>query len=604
MATTLNNKELTAILLNHIANCGGGTTPTPGPGYEPTEEGYAAMLASWSSIATALKNTLTTEDLYATTVAGTTITADNAWYMFTIALTDALNHLEDTKITLADLNLAAFKAEVLEASRINVASMLADYIKASDVVASSITTEVLLATTASFMSMISNVVSTQGIQSFSITSDHITIADAFIKNAMIESVSAGKINTGTIDTNKVVIRSQDGNIKIDKAQMIVTDDDDVVRVLIGKTSDNDYTLTLWDADGNCIWDASGIHRDAIKEAIIDDAAVLPNANISASKLNITSLVNSLNSNGGIRTSAANITIDADNHTLASWFNTMDTWQDGLLDRVSEIETELTTVDGKIATMVTQSDIATLTATVNGAVQTVEEISDSFTSLEQTVNGFDTRIESLSTTVESIDLDSYVTEADLGTYLTEDDLEDLTERTTTLENNYTTISATVSGISSSVSSHTSSISELGTKVATVDAKFDDYTFVSESKLEETIADYASQVTQTAESITTTVTANVQEYVDDSFVQQTQYDKWFSESVDGLRIGSSDSPVILELSNDGIKFFDTVGTSEKETGFWDGSMFHSRNIKVDVEYTAQFGAFEWAPKSDGTLILRRV
>lgn len=606
MATVLNNKELTALLLDHIAKCtgesGGGDTPGT-PGYTPDSEGYAALLEAWTSIANTLKVMLPSEVLLSPTVAGITVTADNAWSLFVLAVIDALNYLDANKLEEDDLDFIALKADILNAARINVETMLADYIKASDIVTGTLTTEVLLASTAKFLSLISNTISSSAIESFNITSDHLTIANAFIKDAMIETVGAGKIQSGSLDTNKVVIRSTDGNMKLEKATMIITDDNDTVRVLIGQTVDeDDYTLTLWDADGNCIWDAEGIHRDAIKEAIIDDAAVLPNANISASKLNITSLVQSLNSNGGIKTSSANIIIDADNHTLGSWLSTMDTWKSGLADRVSTVETSVSQIDGVIQTLALKSDITTINTTINGINQSINTINTNYTQLTQDINTLSGVLAGLKTQVEDIDIpdvSEFLTEDDLDAYAKNSDLNTLKNRVTTVESNQTTINASMTGLTTTVQQQASTISEIGELLEDVEAS----TFVSQNVLNQTIANYSTQVEQTAQGIKTSVMSEISESLGDDFVTRTDYTKWFQEDTNGLTIGSSTSPVTLQLSNDGIKFYDNSTNPKTEIGFWDGNQFHSRNIKVDVSYSAQFGNFEWVPKSDGSLVLRK-
>ena len=602
----LSNKELTALLMEHIANCQGTGSGSSSGGTIDVGV-YTSLLNNLAATASTLVTTLPAETLLAPSVAGVTLTADNAWSMFIMAIIDAVNNLDDTKITMADLNTANLSAATLAVFNANIDTLLAGYIKASDIVTGTITTQALLAGTATFLTAIADSLSASDIQSFQITSDHLVIANAFITNAMVESLSADKINTGSINTNLVTIRSTDGNTRFTGNSIIVEDDNDTVRVLIGKNSDNDYTLTLWDEDGTCIWDAEGIKRDAIKDAIIDDDCVADNANISASKLNISSLVTSLNSNGGIRTSAANIIVDADNQTLSTWFSTMNTWKTGIANRVSDVETDLTIINGQLSTFASQSDLTTLQTTVNGQATTIQQLSTDYTNLEQTTTGLSGTISSMQTT-----MNTFVTQSDVDDAIDDalgdldlDDISDLDQRVTTVESNVTSLQATATSLSSSVTSVQNSITELGEAVDDIEYDLDNSSFVAQSELESTLATYNSQVTQTASAIEASVTSSVTSTLANNYVTKTDFERWFTIDSSGLTIGSSSSPVKLEMSNDGIKFYDVSdSTNPVEIGFWDGDMFHSRNIKVDVTYSAQFGNFEWVPKSDGTLVLRRV
>ena len=119
------------------------------------------------------------------------------------------------------------------------------------------------------------------------------LGNAQIKSAMIENISADKITAGDIITNDVRVMSEDGKLLISD-ETIQISDDTRVRVQIGKDAAGDYSINIWDADGNLMFSEGGITDSAIKEAIIRDDMVSETANIQASKLDISSLFEEIN----------------------------------------------------------------------------------------------------------------------------------------------------------------------------------------------------------------------------------------------------------------------------------------------------------------------
>ena len=70
---------------------------------------------------------------------------------------------------------------------------------------------------------------------------------------------------------------------------------------------------------------------------------------------------------------------------------------------------------------------------------------------------------------------------------------------------------------------------------------------------------------------------------------------------MTIGSGDSVITLEIDNVKGLVFKKNGN---EFGSWDGTNFHTGNIKIDVEERAQFGNFAFVPRSDGSLSFLKV
>ena len=85
--------------------------------------------------------------------------------------------------------------------------------------------------------------SSENIQTGGITSDKLTIANGFIKDAMIDSLNANKIKAGQINTALVQVVSSSGNLIINDNTIQIRDANRV-RVQIGKDASNDYSMSV------------------------------------------------------------------------------------------------------------------------------------------------------------------------------------------------------------------------------------------------------------------------------------------------------------------------------------------------------------------------
>lgn len=158
-----------------------------------------------------------------------------------------------------------------------------------------------------------------------------------IGDAQIANVSANKLLAGTIDTGIINILGTDGRLSI-KDNTITIKDDARIRVQIGKDGSGDYTLALWDSKGNLIWDALGVTENGIQRPIIRDDMVSENAGIQGSKLDIASVVTSIN---GGTTSLSTTIIRSGNKTL-------DVILQEQTQQISDYEEILTTYDARIS----------------------------------------------------------------------------------------------------------------------------------------------------------------------------------------------------------------------------------------------------------------
>lgn len=222
------------------------------------------------------------------------------------------------------------------------------------------------------------------------------LGDAQIKSAMIDSVSASKVTSGTILTNDVTIQSEDGKTVL-KDNTLQISDGTKVRVQIGKDASGDYSINVWDASGNLMFSEGGITDSAIKEAIIRDDMVSDNANINAAKLDIDSLFEEIN--GSSKTiNSTKVYFDSEKQTLDVLFKSITTEVSELQTTQSSQGTLLTVIQGQITSKVWQSDIDTA---VNGVEGDITALSTKYNTLNQTVNGLSSTVGDHTTSISSL-----------------------------------------------------------------------------------------------------------------------------------------------------------------------------------------------------------
>lgn len=184
------------------------------------------------------------------------------------------------------------------------------------------TISVLEANVGKIETLVNGNLSSENIQTGGITSDKLTISNGYIKNAMIDSLDVSKVNAGNISTNKFRIKSDNGNMVI-ADNTIQIRDNSRVRVQIGKDASNDYNMYVWDSKGNLMFDATGLKSNGIKDKIIRNDMISDNANIDGGKLNINSVVSSIN-NGSTTIKSSKVQLDGTNQTLDVSFNSLKT----------------------------------------------------------------------------------------------------------------------------------------------------------------------------------------------------------------------------------------------------------------------------------------
>lgn len=288
--------------------------------------------------------------------------------------------LEVTKLTATDADLKYATIENLTAATGRIETLETNALTAGSALIHSLKTDVANINTLMFGT------ASGGSLTMEFSNSVVSlIGDAQIKSAMIKDITADKVTSGKLYTNLVEVASQSGNLSIADNTIQIKDDLEVARVQIGKDAAGDYNMYVWDSTGRLMFDALGLTADGIQREIIRNDMVSENANISAKKLDISSLFTEIN--GSTETiKAGRIYVDADNQTLDIAFKQMSTdvqtattkadsvyslaesansnassalaQVNTVTETVSTQGTQLTAVQGQISSKVWQQDITT------------------------------------------------------------------------------------------------------------------------------------------------------------------------------------------------------------------------------------------------------
>ena len=331
------------------------------------------------------------------------------------------------KIKVMELEAEKIKADVGEFKDLTTENFTAvnakiDNLEVGDLTAVNADITNLKAQYAEIQTLVNGNLTSDNIQSIVITGDKFTVANGFIKDAMIETLSASKINTGIINTNNVSIQSEDGSMIINGTTQQFKDENNVVRIQIGKDATGNFTFCLFSQDGKGILlDADGIKAGAVPDGLIVNDMVADNANISGGKLDISSVISSINGNENTLNSSK-IKFDDTNQTLDVAFNqlkskvetieniTVDGNLSSVIEQVTTNTTNISVMQGQISSLISNT-------TITKQDGTVTQLKDEFNSVKDTVNSHTQTINSLETNYKSA-LKTTTTEYYISTSATE------------------------------------------------------------------------------------------------------------------------------------------------------------------------------------------
>lgn len=311
-----------------------------------------------------------------------------------------IEQLEAVEAKIQDLDVSQLQAELAV-----IEKALIDKAEITDLEAIRATISLLETDVGNIETLIGGNLTMDNIQSLVLTSSKVTVDNAFIKDAMIDRVSASKITAGTINTSLVNISSDDGSMSITGSLQQFKDENGNVRIQIGKDATGNFTFALYGADGQGqLINQNGITASAISDGLIVNKMVADNAAIAGSKLDIESVITEIN--GSTETiKSSKIYLDNKGQTLEVAFNKLETKVDliegidgdlgGVIDQIASNTTAIEIMQGEIDTLVSNT-------TITKSDGTVVQLKDAYTTTEQTVSGISGKVSSLETNYNALD----------------------------------------------------------------------------------------------------------------------------------------------------------------------------------------------------------
>lgn len=448
-----------------------------------------------------------------------------------------IDNLDSTYATITDLATERARIDVLEADKADITQLKADVADINTLMFGSATGNVL-------QTSFANAVIAQ-------------LGNAQIKSAMIQSLSAEKITSGNIITDNVRVMSKSGTLLI-RDETIQISDNTRARVQIGKDASGDYSINIWDADGNLMFSKGGITENAIKEAIIRDDMVSDTANISAYKLNIDSLFEAIN--GSTNTiKASKVYLDTEKQSLDIAFTTMTFDIDTLNENVSTQSTQISAVQGQIESKIWQEDIDASITDIN---TDITELNTKYSDLKQTTDSISATVAShtselgdkadqivvknLIERVSTVELNQEGFETTISeTYATIDDVDGLTGRVSAAESSITQNKDSITSAVKRISNNETSIANL---------KITDNTMISQIRTVETTANDAKTSAETAN----TNASLAQESADDNNERIGQAETLIQQLSDSISVMVVDESGESLMTQDGDRWIFSMGS----------------------------------------------
>lgn len=244
----------------------------------------------------------------------------------------------------------------------------------------------------------------------SLTADNVSISEAVIKDLIAAQITVSMLKASDISTDAFHIISDDGGIEIVGNTMQFKDANDVVRIQIGRDSNNEFTFCLYDETGEGVLiDSTGIHDSAISDGLIKNN-MIGNGEISKDKLGF-SIVEA-NEDGTINIGQ----IKADGKSFEVVYKTLKESVDGLTDEMSGVKTK---VDANTKSITDEVWKNTLIDVVDENGQVVQK------SINTLLVNHETSIEGINNTVSEVQT-TLTEKADGST------VEELNEKVSTME----------------------------------------------------------------------------------------------------------------------------------------------------------------------------
>lgn len=298
-----------------------------------------------------------------------------------------------------------------------------------------------------------------------LTAENVAIDEAVIRDLIAAQITVSMLDAGEISADKFNIVSDDGGLNIVGNTMQFKDKNGNIRIQIGRDTNNDFTFTIYNADGNGVLiDDKGIHESAIADGLIIND-MIANGTLGKEKLSFNIVEGDEDGNVDISKVIINGNgLDVEFQNIKNSVKDLDE----IKTNISGVSSKVDAVEKNITNKVWQTDITTAINTYDGS--TAKELRDRVTSTEQDITGLKSTVSDVQSVVKNKADGSTVTSLSEKVTSLEQDAESfkttVSETYATNDNlkNYSTTTQMNSAITQKANSI---ISEVESKYATKD-----------------------------------------------------------------------------------------------------------------------------------------
>lgn len=250
-------------------------------------------------------------------------------------LVDALSGFIDGNITIDELNAKMIQVTDIIGENGFFEYLQSKLIAADKIVAESGEFDELKALVGEIDLLLSGTVSAELGHIIELTAQNVKIDEAVIRDLIAAEITVSMLKAGTISSDKFEISSDDGGFTIVGNTMQFKDKDGVVRIQIGRDTNNDFTFVLYDETGKGVLiDSTGIKESAIGDGLIQTDMVADGA-ITGSKVDKTNMLEWTDNNGDKVFQVGNMYFGEDK------FSTSYTQ---MIDKVNDLSTKIGSIE--------------------------------------------------------------------------------------------------------------------------------------------------------------------------------------------------------------------------------------------------------------------
>ena len=188
-------------------------------------------------------------------------------------------------ISISELNAKMIKVVDIIGENAFFEYLQSKFISTDTIVAGSGRFKDLQALVAQIDNLLAGNISSEMAHIIKLTAENVQIDEAVIRELIAANITVSMLKASEIDTDKFHVKSNDGSLEIVGNTMQFKDQNDVVRIQIGRDANDNFTFCLYDETGKGVLiDSSGIKESAISDGLIKNDMVA-NGTIGKEKLN-------------------------------------------------------------------------------------------------------------------------------------------------------------------------------------------------------------------------------------------------------------------------------------------------------------------------------